>query len=225
MSCRGRWLRLHVSLSMVHPSYESCSPPPCQSICVYMHRRLTSLRNLAGRYVRNLFAVSRCLILPLFVDFAGLNAGPPHCPRSSSSHLSTIQAPNSNLSTALVQTKMIMSHHGDHTLASLAESISADVQAITEALKQKNLPEPSFSTDSPMKYPNGPDMATIQEARMNLITSAWALEQLAAGPQDFIYWHSYTVRVQASRRLVRCSWLIDETRSHSPEHVCGFWCL
>jgi 6-hydroxytryprostatin B O-methyltransferase len=28
---------------------------------------------------------------------------------------------------------------------------------------------------------------------MSLLTSAWALEQLAAGPQDYIYWQAYTV--------------------------------
>ncbi|OAP58310.1 hypothetical protein AYL99_07400 [Fonsecaea erecta] len=42
-----------------------------------------------------------------------------------------------------------------------------------------------------MKYP---DLTQLQEARMNLITSAWAVEQLAAGPQDYIYWQAYTVK-------------------------------
>ncbi|KAJ9608228.1 hypothetical protein H2200_007216 [Cladophialophora chaetospira] len=82
----------------------------------------------------------------------------------------------------------------DIDLASLADSISADAKTITDILNQEKLPQPTLSACGPMKYPGGPEMARLQEARMNLLTSAWALEQLAAGPQDYIYWQAYSAK-------------------------------
>lgn len=81
----------------------------------------------------------------------------------------------------------------DIGLTSLADSISADVKTITEILIAQKLPQPTLSASGPQQYPSGPKMAQLQEARMNLLTSAWALEQLAAGPEDYIYWQAYSV--------------------------------
>ncbi len=91
----------------------------------------------------------------------------------------------------------------DLSLASLAKSISSDVEIITDMLKKQNLPQPTFLSDGPMTYPGGPENTRLQEARMNLLTSTWALEQLAAGPQDYIYWQGYTVHLPACKQLSR----------------------
>ncbi|KIY00481.1 uncharacterized protein Z520_04166 [Fonsecaea multimorphosa CBS 102226] len=87
------------------------------------------------------------------------------------------------------------SAHIDHrSLVGLAESIASSAKTIVDILERQKLPQPSFSPNSPMKYPEGSDLSKLQEARLNLITSAWAIEQLAAGPQDYIYWQAYTVK-------------------------------
>ena len=81
----------------------------------------------------------------------------------------------------------------DLSLISLADSINSDVKVIIDMLTEQKLPQPTLSPGGSMTYPGGPENVRLQEARMNLLTSAWALEQLAAGPQDYIYWQGYTV--------------------------------
>ncbi|OQU97665.1 hypothetical protein CLAIMM_03560 [Cladophialophora immunda] len=80
------------------------------------------------------------------------------------------------------------------SLIGLAESIASSAKTIVDILEGQSLPQPSFLPDSPMRHFEGPDLTELQEARMSLITSAWAIEQLAAGPQDYIYWQAYTIK-------------------------------
>ena len=84
-------------------------------------------------------------------------------------------------------------------LTSLAKSISSGVKVITDILHEEKLPQPTLSPAGPMKYPNNP---RLQEARMSLLSAAWALEQLVAGPQDYIYWQAFTVCDYSIKELV-----------------------
>ena len=86
------------------------------------------------------------------------------------------------------------------SLQELAESITQNARLITDMLNERRLPQPSFASDSPVKFPegNGSDKSRLQEARMSLLTSTWSLEQLITGPQDFIMWQSLTVRCASS---------------------------
>ncbi|KIW53812.1 hypothetical protein PV05_06224 [Exophiala xenobiotica] len=81
------------------------------------------------------------------------------------------------------------------SLQELAESITQNARLITDMLNERRLPQPSFASDSPVKFPegNGSDKSRLQEARMSLLTSTLSLEQLVTGPQDFIMWQSLTV--------------------------------
>jgi hypothetical protein len=99
----------------------------------------------------------------------------------------------------------------DVTLASLAENISSNVKIISDLLNDQKLPHPTFSPSGPMKYLDGPHLGQLQEARMKLLSSAWALEQLAAGPQDYIYWQAYTVWGGALDRSSLYSHATDQT--------------
>ncbi|EXJ72770.1 uncharacterized protein A1O5_03917 [Cladophialophora psammophila CBS 110553] len=85
-------------------------------------------------------------------------------------------------------------HIDQRSLLGLAESIASSAKTIVDILKGQKLPQPSFLPCSPMKYPENPEFAKLQDARMNLITSAWAIEQFAAGPQDYVYWQAYTIK-------------------------------
>lgn len=86
------------------------------------------------------------------------------------------------------------------SLQELAESITQNARLITDMLNERRLPQPSFASDSPVKFPegNGSDKSRLQEARMSLLTSTLSLEQLVTGPQDFIMWQSLTVRCASS---------------------------
>jgi hypothetical protein len=87
----------------------------------------------------------------------------------------------------------------DHlSLLELAESISHNAKVITDILNEQQLPQPSFAPDSPLKFPEGSDESRLQDARMSLLTSTLALEQLVTGPQDFIIWQSLTVWCSSS---------------------------
>jgi hypothetical protein len=89
----------------------------------------------------------------------------------------------------------------DISLTSLAESITSNVKIITDILNGQKLPHPTFSPSGPLHYTGGADDAQLQEARTKLLTSTWLLEQLATGPQDYIYWQAYTVRDAAGEVL------------------------
>ncbi|OCT53374.1 putative O-methyltransferase [Cladophialophora carrionii] len=82
----------------------------------------------------------------------------------------------------------------DISLTSLAESISSNMKIITDILNDQKLPHPTLSASGPLHYTGGPDDARLQEARTKLLTSAWTLEQLASGPQNYIYWQAYTTK-------------------------------
>lgn len=78
------------------------------------------------------------------------------------------------------------------SILQLAESVRHNAQVITDILNEQQVPQPSFAVDSPLTLPEGPDK--LQDARMSLLTSTFALEQLVTGPQDFIFWQSLVVR-------------------------------
>ena len=78
-------------------------------------------------------------------------------------------------------------------LLDLAESISQSVKFITDLLHEEELPQPSFCADASLQFASGSDHGKLQEARMSLLASTLAIEQLVTGPQDYIIWHSLTV--------------------------------
>ncbi|OCT44649.1 S-adenosyl-L-methionine-dependent methyltransferase [Cladophialophora carrionii] len=86
-----------------------------------------------------------------------------------------------------------MAAHHRSLLVELAQSISDQARVIADMLDEQQLPQPSFTLDAPLKFPEGQDQRKLQDARMSLLTSTLALEQLVTGPQDFIMWQSLTV--------------------------------
>jgi hypothetical protein len=79
------------------------------------------------------------------------------------------------------------------SLRDLVDTISTNAKTLTQYLEDAKLPQPSLRTDGPMRYPGGPENAKLEEARFNLINAAWALEQMASGPHDYMYWQGLTV--------------------------------
>ena len=64
---------------------------------------------------------------------------------------------------------------------------SQEPSGLHQLQDEQKLPHPMFSASGPQKYPSGPNQARLNEARMSLLTADWSLEQMAAGPHDYIY--------------------------------------
>lgn len=78
-------------------------------------------------------------------------------------------------------------------LTELAAVVTNTTQTITKILTSKNLPQPSFTIDGPIEFPAGPEFADLQAARLKLVEAVQAIEQLAAGPKDYITWQALEV--------------------------------
>lgn len=76
------------------------------------------------------------------------------------------------------------------TFSKLVSDIQAQVDVIDGYLTQHQLPQPSFAPSSPAELP--PD-ANVQRARLMLIETASALENLAIGSADRLRWHFLNV--------------------------------
>jgi len=76
------------------------------------------------------------------------------------------------------------------TLIELANQILASATVLTDALKASGQPPPSFAADSPVDYPETPE---IQQAQAVLAQSTTDLFHLALGPAGFIRYQVFTV--------------------------------
>jgi hypothetical protein len=100
----------------------------------------------------------------------------------------------------------------DLSLTDLVETISANAKTLKNCLEDAKLPQPSLKADGPMRYPGGAESAKLEEARFNLINAAWALEQMASGPHDWMYWQGLTVCVHLFQEESR---LADSSRPNT----------
>jgi hypothetical protein len=79
------------------------------------------------------------------------------------------------------------------SLEELAATISSNTKAVADILAAKSLPQPSLSVDGPLALPEGPEYNDLQTARTRLLEALLVMEQLIAGPRDFIFWQAFSV--------------------------------
>jgi hypothetical protein len=77
------------------------------------------------------------------------------------------------------------------TLDGLAATITEAVRIVTTHMRENNISEPTFASDSPQSYGELPP--DINAVRQRLAVTATDLWHLALGPEDMVWDRSWTV--------------------------------
>lgn len=96
-------------------------------------------------------------------------------------------------------------------LRALAAEITKLADTFATSLKDQNLPEASFSVDSPMSHKGiTADMFITRQTLCDKLTDMWYLVQ---GPSESVYNYVHNVRSKKKSRINRCSICLKRIRS------------
>ena len=76
-------------------------------------------------------------------------------------------------------------------LVQIAEEILAATKTVSEFLKSKGHPSPSFAADAPRVFPDSPEDVLAARTKLRILTKQ--LDQLVTGPNEVVWASIYKV--------------------------------